>query len=578
MYMPNEIDNKILRELVDNGMLPIEKATEVQKTLAAGAGDLQKLLVTEGDIDEDVFTQARASALGMPYVDIGKIIIPKDVLNIIPESTARGHAIVAYEQTPGLLKVAMADPSDRQIVEFIHKKVDMPVEVALTTLSAIKATLNHYQESLEIELQELIENTGQSISGMDDLNKVAEDLPTIKITDTILRHAIIQGASDIHIEPTEKKVVVRYRIDGILHDMLVLPKNVVAGLVARIKILSKLKIDEHRLPQDGRFKIESPDYQVAFRVSTLPVFDGEKIVMRLLDESGQGLGLDDMGMSPRTLEIFRNNVTKPHGMILVTGPTGSGKTTTLYAAMREINTPEVNISTIEDPIEYRMQRINQTQVQPKIGLTFSNGLRALVRQDPDVIMVGEIRDEETASLAVNAALTGHLVLSTLHTNSAAGALPRLLDMGVEPFLVASTANVLLAQRLVRRLCKDCRKENNVDKSMLDSLNQSFDIDVLLKTLKREGVVDAKDTWETIKFYTPVGCNKCREGYKGRLGIYEILEVTPQIQKMFSEDTTSKALEEKAREEQDMITIIEDGVIKVVQGMTTLEEVMRVAKE
>ncbi len=575
--MVSEISSSILQALVEAKVLSQDKASDLVARIALGPIDVHKELVETGLIKDEDFAKAMAQAMNMSYVDLVNIQVPKAVLGIIPESTARGHMIIAYEDTPASLKVAMANPSDRQIVEFIHKKVDKPVEIALASSDAIRAALNWYQVSLEAELQTLVEQS-VAASDEDDDVKAAEDIPIIRLTDAILRHAIRQNASDIHIEPTEDQVVIRYRVDGILRDVLVLPKKVSNGLVARIKVLSNLKIDEHRLPQDGRFKIEATDYQVAFRVSTLPVFDGEKIVMRLLDESGEGLGLDSIGMSSRSLELFRRNIGKPHGMVLVTGPTGSGKTTTLYAAMRELNTPDVNISTIEDPIEYRMQRINQTQVQPQIGLTFSNGLRALVRQDPDIIMVGEIRDQETASLAVNAALTGHLVLSTLHTNSAAGALPRLLDMDVEAFLVASTTNLLMAQRLVRRLCPDCREETIFTKVMIDSLAMVLNLETMMATLLREKIVAKGVVWDHMKVFEAKGCRKCHDGYKGRLGIYEMLEVTPSIQKMMTSTVTSNDLEMAARAEQNMVTMLEDGIIKALQGTTTIEEVLRVAKE
>jgi type IV pilus assembly protein PilB len=313
-------------------------------------------------------------------------------------------------------------------------------------------------------------------------------------------------------------------------------------------------------------------------VSTLPVFDGEKVVMRLLDESGQGLTLNDVGMREGQLEILRRAIARPYGMILVTGPTGSGKTTTLYAAMQELNTPDVNISTIEDPIEYRMERINQTQVKPQIGLTFANGLRALVRQDPDIIMVGEIRDEETAALAVNAALTGHLVLSTLHTNSAAGALPRLRDMKMEDFLLASTLVMVMAQRLVRRLCDKCRKEVPIEEDVIKGLAKEFDMEAILAVLQREKVLKEGSTWKDAVMYQPQGCQRCRDGYRGRLGIYEVMEVTPEIQQAITPTTTSAQLEDAARTSQGFVTMVEDGFIKIVQGVTSLEEVLRVARE
>lgn len=567
--MVDRISEQILHALVESRELAVEDGAAIRQQIDTGKGTAHELLVAGNKVTEEQYVRAHAAALGVPYVNVRDKQIDPKVLEIIPESTAREHMIIAYEDTQEKLHIAMANPNDRQIVEFIHKKVDKPVDVSLASTESIRETLAKYEGTLEADLQHVIQEAKQASNGDKELSKVAEDLPIIKIADSILRHAILKGASDIHIEPTEDKVVVRYRIDGILHDMMVLPKTVLAGVVARIKILSNLKIDEHRLPQDGRFKIESDDYNVAFRVSTLLVFDGEKIVMRLLDESGKGVTLENLGMGEKNLEMFRNSIAKPNGMVLVTGPTGSGKTTTLYAAMRELNTSEVNISTIEDPIEYRMQRVNQTQVQPKIGLTFSNGLRALVRQDPDIIMVGEIRDQETASLAVNAALTGHLVLSTLHTNSAAGAVPRLMDMDVEPFLIASTLNLVVAQRLVRKLCESCRTKVPMDKAMQESIADIVDIDRVLKIANIEGKITL---WEA------PGCAKCHNGYKGRIGIYEMFEMTPSMQQLLSSEITSDMLEQSAKKEQGMVPLLEDGVIKVLRGITSIEEVLRVAKE
>lgn len=578
--MPDETSVAILTALQQQGKLNEAQAAQAAAHTEKPPAEFRRAMVADGLADEKIITQMWAALAQLPYVELEDKQIPKEVLSIIPESTARGHLIVAYAQTPEGLGVAMADPRDRQIVEFIHKKVNMPVQVTLATESDIRSVLQQYQRSLASEFESLAREAQVVAQAAEakDLSSAAEDLPIVRTMEAVLKHAILEKASDIHIEPTEAQVVVRYRIDGILRDVLELPKKALPGLVARIKVLSNLKIDEHRLPQDGRFKIQTDDYNVAFRVSILPVFDGEKVVMRLLDESGQGLTLEGLGMSKRTLEIFRRNIQKPHGMILVTGPTGSGKTTTLYAAMQELNTPDVNISTIEDPIEYRMPRINQTQVAPKIGLTFANGLRSLVRQDPDIIMVGEIRDEETASLAVNAALTGHLVLSTLHTNSAAGALPRLLDMSVEAFLVATTTNLLTAQRLVRQLCKECRKEGTMDDKALESLRRLADLDRLLEVLRREEVVKKSAEWKDVPMWQAHGCDKCKDGYLSRLGIHEVLEVTPEIQGMITSTVTAQALEQAAREQQGMVTMFEDGIIKAVQGMTTLEEVLRVAKE
>jgi type IV pilus assembly protein PilB len=375
---------------------------------------------------------------------------------------------------------------------------------------------------------------------------------------------------------------VRYRIDGILHDAMSLPKQTLPGIIARIKVLSNLKLDEHRLPQDGRFKIEKEDYKISFRVSVLPVFDGEKVVMRLLDESAKGLTLEKMGLWGRALEIVHKEIKRPNGMILVTGPTGSGKTTTLYTIMDIINTPEVNISTVEDPVEYRMPRINQTQVNSKIGMTFAAALRSLLRQDPDILMVGEIRDKETLEIAIHSAMTGHLVLSTLHTNSAAGALPRMLDMGAEPFLVASTTNVIVAQRLVRKICSECRMEYSLSEKEIKILSANFKMDEILEFMKNtevlKGKIKTSDKLSSIKFFKAKGCEQCNhEGYHGRVGIYEVLEVDPDIQKLITERTSADGIEKRAKEK-EMVTMIEDGFVKAAQGVTTIEEILRVTKE
>jgi type IV pilus assembly protein PilB len=410
----------------------------------------------------------------------------------------------------------------------------------------------------------------------EELEKMAEELPVIRIVETLLKHAIFQRASDIHIEPMEKEVLVRYRIDGILRDAMVLPKSISSGIVARIKVLSNLKLDEHRLPQDGRFKIETPDYKYSIRVSVLPVFDGEKIVMRLLPETTKPLTLEELGLRKKALQDVKDNLKKPVGMILVTGPTGSGKTTTLYSMMAILNHPGVNISTAEDPIEYRMPRINQTQVNPKIGLTFANCLRALVRQDPDIIMVGEIRDSETASLAINAALTGHLVLSTLHTNSAAGAIPRLIDMKAEPFLIASTLNLVLAQRLVRRLCSE-KEKYFLTPSEVEQISKYCHPDRILEILREENLAKPKQPLTKVPFYRPKPSKEAPDGYKGRIGIFEVLPVTPAIKDLIFKKATADQIQAQAQKE-GMRTMVEDGFVKAAQGITSIEEVLRVIVE
>ena len=409
----------------------------------------------------------------------------------------------------------------------------------------------------------------------EELEKLAQDLPVVRIVDTLLNHAILQQASDIHIEPLERELLIRYRIDGILHDAMVLPKNAAPGITARIKVLSNLRLDEKRLPQDGRFKIETGGTKVSFRVSTLPAFFGEKTVMRLLSDNSRGFTLEGLGFYGLGLERVQKAIKKTTGMVLVTGPTGSGKTTTLYTIIELLNKPDVNISTIEDPIEYQMARINQTQVKPEIGYSFASGLRSLLRQDPDILMVGEIRDKETAQLAINAALTGHLVLSTLHTNSASGSVPRLVDMGAETFLLTSTIKLIIGQRLVRRLCST-RDEYKLKDSEVKDIEKNVNISKIMEVLHEEEIIEKKvSDIKSVSFYKPKKSNQSEDGYSGRLGIHEILELTPSISELISKGANSDTIEIQARKE-GMLTMIEDGVVKAAKGLTTLEEVFRVA--
>ena len=559
-----------------------EKAFKKAKEKKQKIGDA---LVSEGLITQEELIKLEAYILGIPFVNLEKERVSPEVLRVIPEPIARSHNIVAFRKKGNDLEVAMLDPEDLRTIEFIKKTTPLKILPRLTTPDSIKNVLRQYQKTLEAEFGEIIRREAgvikpikeeEIVEEREDLEKVAKELPVIRIVDTLMKHAILQRASDIHIEPLEKEVVVRYRIDGILHDTMTLPKVASPGIVARIKVLSNLKLDEHRLPQDGRFKVETEDYKYSIRVSILPVFDGEKIVMRLLAETAKGFTLEGLGLRGEALEGIQDNLRKPVGMILVTGPTGCGKTTTLYAMLEILNIPGVNISTVEDPIEYRMPRINQTQVRPKIGLNFASGLRALVRQDPDIIMVGEIRDNETAGLAINAALTGHLVLSTLHTTDAAGAFPRLIDMKAEPFLISSTLNVILAQRLVRRLCKE-KEKYYLKESELKNLAKYCDLEQILKILKEEKLAKPKESLKNIEFYRPKPSKECPEGYKGRIGIYEVLPVTETIKELIVKKATSDQIAAQAKKE-GMRTMIEDGFVKAAQGITSIEEVLRVIIE
>lgn len=582
------IENQQLKAFIlDTEMIKKDLVDKAEKQAMQENKKLSEVLLEKQLIREDELIKLQAYILGIPFVNLENKDIPKEILSYIPEPIARTHNVVAFKKEEGILEVAMLDPEDLQTINFIGKKTGLIIKPRLTSRESIKLVLKQYQKSLQAEFGEIIDTSVERLTDTSklkstdentDLEKAAEDMPIIKIVDTLLKHAIIQGASDVHIEPLEKEIVIRYRIDGILQDAMTLPRQVHTGIIARIKVLSNLKLDEHRLPQDGRFKIEATDYKVSFRVSILPIFDGEKIVMRLLDESAKGYTLESLGFWGEALEVAHRNISKPNGMILATGPTGSGKTTTLYTVLDILNKPEVNISTIEDPVEYRMPRINQTQINTKIGLTFASGLRSLLRQDPDVIMVGEIRDEETAEIAVHAALTGHLVLSTLHTNSAAGTLPRILDMGIEPYLIASTVNVIIAQRLVRKVCSSCATKYTLDKPIIKSLTERFDLQRILEVLKRERIVHAKAEWKDIEFTKGKGCEHCnKDGYRGRAGIYEVLEVTEELGELIVKKSTSDAIEEYAREKK-MIFMLEDGFVKAVQGVTTVDEIMRVTKE
>ena len=571
--------------LLDTGLVNEQQFDAVNQKAEKSNQKVGDVLVSEGLITQEELIKLEAYILGIPFVNLEKEIIPIEILRIIPEPVARSNNIVAFRKKGDSLEVAMLDPEDLRTIEFLKKTSSLRILPRLTTPESIKNILRQYQKTLEAEFGDIIKKEvgiirpireEETVEEKEDLKKAAEELPIIRIVDTLLKHAILQRSSDIHIEPLEKEVLVRYRIDGILRNAMTLPRQVSSGIVARIKVLSSLKLDEHRLPQDGRFKIETEDYRYSIRVSILPVFDGEKIVMRLLPETAKALTLEGLGLTGESLEKVQDNLRKPVGMILVCGPTGSGKTTSLYAMMEILNTPDVNISTIEDPVEYRMRRINQTQVNPKIGLTFASGLRSLVRQDPDIIMVGEIRDNETASLAINAALTGHLVLSTIHTTDAAGALPRMIDMQVEPFLISSTLNLILAQRLVRKLCAE-KEEYHLSDSEIRNFEKYCDFKRILNILRDEKIANSNSQIKDIKFYRPKPSKESPYGYKGRIGIYEVLPVTEPIKELIVRRSTSDHIRAQALKE-GMRTIVEDGFVKAAQGITSIEEVLRVITE
>ncbi len=580
-------ESQLKNFILDSGLVSRSDMDAASKEAEEKDDSVGKLLVNQGKLTEDDLRRMQAYILGIPFVDLKGEKLPFEVLSLIPEPIARNHNIVAFKKTDTTLEVAMLDTEDLTAIDFIKKKVGLKILPRLTDADSMKSAILQYQKSLKAEFGDLIaedvgsmktipdENLKGEMSG-DDLKKLADDVPVVRIVDTLLKHAILQNASDIHIEPQENELLVRYRLDGLLHDAMILPKNMAPSIAARIKVLSSLKLDEKRLPQDGRFKIDADGEKVSFRVSSLPTYYGEKIVMRLLRENVSGFTLESLCFHGEGLERIHKAVKSTTGMILTTGPTGSGKTTTLYTILDILNTPDVNISTIEDPIEYQMKRINQTQVRPEIGFTFASGLRTLVRQDPDIIMVGEIRDNETASLAVNASLTGHVVVATLHTNSAAGAVPRLIDMKVEPFLIVSTVNIIIGQRLVRKI-GDQKEKYNLSKAEIETLGKSINLDKTLDALKEEKVVGKSDKWEDVPFYRLKKNVSPEEGFSGRIGIHEIMKVSPAIKEIILKSGTSDEIQKQA-EKEGMLTMIEDGIFQAVKGLTTIEEVLRVISE
>jgi type IV pilus assembly protein PilB len=589
-------DVTIEKLLARSGVATTEQVSALKEEASHSRRPLQDLIIQNELIDEKTLAKEFAEYANIPFIELDPSTIPSDVLNKIPERIARQYNAVLFQiDEDELHHLAMDDPDDVQAVSFIQKEIGENTKIYLATTENILACLENYRGDVNQELNEVIDiqrdssGDNQTIAEED----IAEDSPIAQTVNLLLEYAIRSNASDIHIEPREPYVQVRYRIDGVLKEVNRLPRNVLGALVSRIKILSNLKIDERRVPQDGRFKIKVAGKQYALRVSTLPIADGEKIVMRILDESNQAVTLEDLGYWGQSLEIIHKAMLEPNGMILVTGPTGSGKSTSLFSVLSILNTPDVNISTIEDPVEYKIQGVNQTQTNTKAGMTFASGLRALLRQDPNIIMVGEIRDGETANLGVQAALTGHLVFSTLHTNNAATTLPRLLDMGIEPFLIASTVKAVVGQRLVRRLCHTCRQSYSPDPAEVGAIihlfnlrdGQSFEriheLEALAAEQKVGGDTPIGTTEETITTLwkaAPDGCEDCNStGYRGRIGIYEVLGNSLAIQKMIVSNATSNQIQEQAISE-GMNTMQTDGLIKALRGNTTVEEILRVTKE
>jgi len=596
MRIPDSLVEKLLTK---GGSVSKEQMTALREQELTEKKPLQDLAIKNKLVSEEDLTKLYADEIEVPYVELNAKEIKAEVLKQLPERIARQYNAVVFDVQKDTKSVAMEDPDDIQALNFLHKQLGNGIKVYITTSSLMQAALGQYSGSISSELTKVIadESTAEESEEVDEKD-LAEDSPIAQTVNILIEYGIKAGASDVHIEPRENEVVIRYRIDGILKEANKLPRKLLGALVSRIKILSNLKIDERRSPQDGRFKVEVNGQIYALRVSTLPILDGEKVVMRILNESSKPADFVELGFWGSALKDLQQAIVQPHGMVLVTGPTGSGKSTTLFSVLSSLNTPTVNISTVEDPIEYHVVGANQTQVNPVAGMTFESGLRALLRQDPNIIMVGEIRDKETADLAVQAALTGHLVFSTLHTNNAATCLPRLLDMGVEPFLIASTVRVVIAQRLVRRLCVDCRKAVAPDAATVKQLEKSFRLDdnggikrihELEMLAAHDGIGKTTEKGEpdistSASGITRLwqanddGCDNCNHsGYKGRVGIYETLNNSSEVQKMIVGGSTSENIETAAIQE-GMITMQLDGLVKSLRGQTTIEEVLRVTAQ
>lgn len=582
-----------------------EKLAELKDQEKAEKKPLQDIVIKNEVISEKDLTKLYAKEIDIPFTEVDATGINREVLKLIPERIAKQYGVVLFDvEGDGSKLLAMEDPDDIQAVNFLQKQLGDNIKVHVATTTDIRTALDLYRGNISSELTQVVTASDEEEAGKEeevDEADLAEDSPIAQTVNLLIEYAIRSGASDIHIEPRDSYISVRYRVDGILKEANKLPKKVHSALVSRIKILSNLKLDERRVPQDGRFKIQIGSAVYALRVSTLPISEGEKVVMRILSESSEALTLEELGYWGPALAHINQAITQPHGMILVTGPTGSGKSTSLFSTLSLLNKPSVNISTVEDPVEYKIPGANQTQVNPKAGMTFANGLRALLRQDPNIIMVGEIRDVETAGLAVQAALTGHLVFATLHTNNAATCLPRLLDMGIEPFLIASTVRAVVGQRLVRRLCVDCRTPYVPDAATLKQLAEIFKTDnssvmQYVHDLEKQaleggiGKTSSNNPGKSEKTdqlsTTPAkitrlwkvhenGCETCgRTGYKGRVGIYEVLSNSENVQKLIVANATSADIQNQAIKE-GMVTMQLDGFIKALRGQTSIEELLRV---
>lgn len=585
--MPLYSDEALYNSLKELEVIPLEKLEEAYNISKNTGMPLREVLLEKDLLSDENLGRIEADLLGLPFVRLAETVIPDKVLRIIPEVVARKQQVIAFKEDRQGLHIALADPTNIQIEDFIKKKTGLPLKIYLATERDVRRALRLYAKDVKQAFTDIIEENIKKAKGA-----IKAEPPIIKLVDTIINYAYQNRASDIHIEPLEKYSLVRFRIDGVLHDIVHLPSEIHPRIVTRIKVLANLRTDEHLAAQDGKLQFSTETENLDIRVSIVPITEGEKIVMRLLSERSRQFSLTDLGLSPTDIKKVRAAYERAYGMILATGPTGAGKTTTLYSIVKILNKREVNIMTIEDPVEYDIEGVNQIQVNPKTGLTFASGLRSIVRQDPDIILVGEIRDEETADIAINFAMTGHMVLSTLHTNDAATAIPRLLDMGIEPFLLASTLDVVIAQRLVRRICNKCRVSVEIDPKEMSSRNKvrkRRDISEeekkikqwyssLLAKLQPDLIANYFDTKENIRVYYGKGCSICHQtGYQDRIGIFEVLVVDQEIREAIAEQKDASVIKRIAVKN-GMKEMFKDGLDKVRQGLTTIEEVIRVTKD
>ncbi len=591
-------NQKSIEDIIVSGNLVPHDVLEVAKLRAMKENKgLIQVLMDMKALEEEDSVKLISIVKKIPFVDLSHLDqpVPQQVLELLPLETAHEYMAVPFGITNGALSVAMLDPTNLQAIDFISRKTGYAVTSYMASQAGIDHVLGMYKERFSKEVSDVLKNIAsaqkeevvaekKSVQDNKKAKDIVQDAPITRALNTILEYAINSRASDIHVEPRQKELKIRFRIDGILQEVMTLPKSTEPALISRIKILSNLKIDEHRIPQDGQAMYMFDGREVDLRIAIAPITYGEQVVIRILDKNAQNITLDILGFRGRSMRLIQAGIHRPHGMILSTGPTGSGKSTTLYAVVQAIKNVAINIVTLEDPVEYKMEGINQIQVNTAVGLTFASGLRSILRQDPNVVLVGEIRDSETADLAVQAALTGHTVLSTLHTNSAAGVLPRMLDMDIEPFLVASTVNTVIGQRLVRRVCQKCKKPYAAPQSAINMINKSLadflprnqaEVKAKATDYGYEGLPLFSETAYTL--YKGEGCADCKDGYAGRIGIFEVFEMNPSIEKLLVARATTTEIQAQAAKD-GMLTMIQDGYLKALTGVTSVEEVARVATD